>query len=546
METMYLTKNRIAKSSRATTSIRITIFLLVAVMSLPLVWILLSWMTINVEHWQHILDTLFQEFFWNTLQLVVFVGVGVFVLGVSLAWFTTCCEFPGRKWLEWALVLPIAMPAYVLAFVALGFFDYGGPLQSWLGKNATMIPDIRNGLGVSLVLTFVFFPYVYMLARSSFLMQGLSHYETARSLGLNPWKAFFKVVLPTNRPAIFAGLSLVMMETLADFGAVSIFNYNTFTTAIYKTWFDLRSLSTAAQISSILLLFVFVMLVSEQYSRKKIRFFQNKDTSQHRQRISLNVRQKWLVSFFAFSVFLISFLLPLLQLSLWSFSSLVTVGIEYIAYFWHTFVLGFSAAVLIVGISFFVVFMKYFYQDHWLHKVTFIMRLGYAIPGSVLAIGVMLSLNFVAKYSLNPLYETMGWTVFLLSASVIALLFAYMVRFFFVAFGPLETCFEKITPSLKDAARNLGCHQKQMIYRIYLPLLKPGLLTGALLVFVDVMKEMPATLLLRPSGWDTLAVKIFEFTSEGEWELAAMPAITLVILGLLPAILLIRRSAWKA
>ncbi|MCO7226221.1 iron ABC transporter permease [Pleionea sp. CnH1-48] len=521
--------------------LRVSLWGLALFVALPFIWILMSWQQIDAELWQHLTDTLLLELVLNTLQLVVLVGFGVVLLGVGLAWLTTMCEFPGRRWLDWALMLPLAMPAYVLAFVVLGFVDFGGPLHQWTG-DINWLPDIRNGFGVSVVLTLVLYPYVYMMSRASFLQQGLTHYETARSLGMGPWKAFFKLALPMSRPAIVAGTSLALMETLADFGAVSVFNFNTFTTAIYKAWFDFFSLQTAAQLASLLMIFVLFALLSEQRVRQKLRYYQTHKTKQQG-RIQLTHRSRWLAFGFAFTVFLLAFLLPSIQLLVWALSSLDDWNSNYWELVEHTLLLGGGAGVVTVTAAFLAALARHLCKDSSMNRLTSFIRLGYALPGSVLAVGIMLSLTFIDNHLIYPLFETLEWEAPLLSSGVAALLFAYLVRFISVAYGPIDSSFEKMTPTLAEVARSLGASQRQVVTRVYLPLLKPGLLTGLLLVLVDVMKEMPATLLLRPFGWDTLAVKIFEMTSEGEWARASLPAITLVLVGLVPVILLVRKTA---
>lgn len=514
---------------------------------IPLAVILGSWWGVDSEVWGHLGSTVLPELILNTSLLVVGVGIGTTVLGVSLAWLTSLCEFPGRRWLDWALMLPFALPAYVLAFVFLGVFDFSGPVQGLLRDTLRLGPrwsvEIRNAFGVIAVMTLVLYPYVYMLARVSFLGQGQSTYEAARSLGRGPWSAFFHVSLPMARPGIIAGLSLALMEALADFGTVSVFNFNTFTTAIYKAWFGFFDLHSAAQLASILLMLVLVALLAERHFRARARYADQARGSV-KQRMPLRGVRAWSASLYAVAVFALAFVLPVLQLLAWAWDSRGHLDQRYFSLLGHTFALGGMAALLTVAGAFLLAFSNRYYGDRFTRIGVRIGTLGYALPGSVLAVGVMLSFTWID----NRLADFFEWLLgndpgLFFSGTVMSLLAAYVARFLAVAYGPVDSALERIRPSLREAARSLGASQSEIVRRIYLPILRPGLLTAALLVLVDVMKEMPATLLLRPFGWDTLAVRIYELTSEGEWERAALPAVALVSVGLLPVILLVRKSA---
>ncbi|ARN76312.1 ABC transporter permease [Oceanicoccus sagamiensis] len=512
----------------------------------PLLVIIWSWSSDQTEVWQHLIETQLSTLLRNTLVLVIGVGSGVTLLGVSLAWLTVMCEFPGRRWLDWALMLPMAMPAYVLAFVVLGIFDFAGPLQqglhSWFGSDYRYI-DIRHEAAVIAVLVLVFYPYVYMLARSAFLAQSTDIMEAARVLGANRWRAFFRVALPMARPAIIAGTSLAIMETLADFGTVAVFNYDTFTTAIYKSWFGLFNLQAAAQLASLLLLFVALALMAEKYSRGS-RSYTQSDRKQHRFRHQLSPLQAFAASAFCGLVLLLAFVLPVLQLLQWVLlEGLQAMDARYLNLLWRTLLLGGAAAILTVALALLLAFGRRRAKTR-LRTFYDLGTLGYALPGSVLAVGIMLSFTFVDNQFVAPLLELFGLQAKpLLLGSVFALLAAYWVRFLAVANGPVDSSLQRIRPSIPEAARSLGSHSWPLLWQIYLPILRPGLLTAMVLVFVDVMKEMPATLLLRPYGWDTLAVRIYEMTSEGEWERAALPALTLILVGLLPVIQAVRQSA---
>lgn len=515
---------------------------------MPLLVLLASWHEVDRQIWSHLWQTQLPRLIDNTLTLVVGVGVGVTLLGVSLAWLTSLCEFPGRRWLDWALMLPFAIPAYVLAFVFVGLLDFSGPVQTllreWLGSGVRF-PRVRSTAGVIIVLVLVFYPYVYLLARNAFLAQGKGLTEAARTLGLSPLQAFWRVALPMARPAIGAGLALALMETLADFGAVSVFNFDTFTTAIYKTWYGFYSLGSAAQLACLLLFAVMLVLYGERRARGAVRPAAERARSGALYRLS-----GWralAASAWCLLVFACAFVIPVLQLVVWCWQrGRLDLDERYLALIQHTLYLGAAAALITVAVALLLAFARRMAPTRLMGATVGLANLGYALPGSMLAVAIMLAFSSLDNSVVIPLSTRLGGAgKALLLGSLGALLLAYLIRFLAVAYGPLENSLACIRPSLPQASRSLGVGGLPLFLRVYLPLLMPGVLSAALLVFVDVLKEMPATLLMRPFGWDTLAVRIFEMTSEGEWARAALPALTLVLVGLLPVIVLIRRSAQR-
>lgn len=518
-----------------------TAFLAAAIVIVPLLVILVQWGTIGTGEqaiWQHLFATKLDRLALNTLVLVFGVGAGVVLLGVSLAWLTTLCEFPGRRLFEWALMLPLAIPGYVMAFVFLGLMNYAGPVQTFLrarfGQDA-WFPDVQGPAGVVLILSLVLYPYVYMLARSAFLSQGRKLIDAGRLLGLNRRQAFLRVALPVARPAIVAGLALALMETLADFGAVSVFNYDTFTTAIYDAWYGLFNITVAAQLASLLLLFVGVTLVLEKQSRDRARYTQE-GGAQTRSTYPLSGSRALAASLYCAGILAVAFLLPLGQLVLWLLQAgFGELDARYLGFLGHTLGLGAIAGLVAVAIALLLAFAKRLpgspLARRWTAISIRLATLGYALPGSVLAVGIMLWFTFLDR-SLGTL----------LASSVVALVVAYCCRFLAVAYAPVDSGLEQVKPSVIDAARCLGAGPGRLLRQIYIPLLRPGLVTAFTIVFVDVMKEMPATLIMRPPGWDTLAVRIYTMTAEGQWERAALPAVTLIIIGLVPVWLLIRSA----
>lgn len=524
---------------------RLPVWIMAGLVLMPVSVILLSWGDAQTELWQHLIETQLARLLSNTAILFVGVGAWTLVLGVSLAWLTSVCEFPGRRWLDWALMLPLAVPTYVVAFVFLGLMDYAGPIQTFwrqlFGADTPFLP-VRGPLGVVFVMTCVLYPYVYMLARSAFVTQGRGLTDAARLLGRGPWGSFWHVALPMARPAIAVGVSLALMETLADFGAVAVFNFDTFTTAIYKAWFGFFNLTAAAQLASLLLLFVALALYAEQRGRGRSRFHQH--AKRDEQRYRLRGVRAGLATAYCLSVFVIAFAVPIGQLVLWALAQgSEAINARYWALIQHTFLLGGAAALVTTLAALLVAYGQRLLGRQQISGAVRLASMGYALPGSVLAVGIMIAFAFFDRELINPLQTAFGFAPSqLLLGSLLALILAYAIRFFSVAFGPVQSTLDRIRPSYQEAAHSLGASHWIVLWRIYLPLLTPGILTAALLVLVDTMKEMPATLLLRPFGWDTLAVRIYELTGEGEWQRAALPALTLVLLSIAPVVLMIRRS----
>jgi iron(III) transport system permease protein len=520
-------------------------FMLALLVSLPILLIFTQWGVLGSNEqgiWQHLLDTQLDRLVVNTMLLLLGVGTGVGVLGVSLAWLCSTCEFAGRRFFEWALMLPLALPGYVMAFVFLGTFNFAGPVQTFLRTqfgSSAWFPDMQGLGAVITVFTLVLYPYVYMLARAAFLAQGRNQMDAARVLGLKPFAAFLRVALPSARPAIAAGIALTLMETLADFGAVSVFNFDTFTTAIYGSWYRLFNITVAAQLASLLLLFVALATTLEQYGRRDARHVQ--DGGRCAQRYVLNGMRSAGASLLCVLVLGIAFVVPVLRLLIWTARSVTTIDSRFFEFLGHSLGLGAGAALCTVALALMLAMIKRLPGSAWMQRWQAlslrIATLGYAVPGSVLAVGIVLLFTGIDR----EIAASLGASPALVG-SLLALVLAYVIRFLAVAHAPIDSGLQGIKGSVIEAARSLGASPSRILCDVYVPLLKPGLITAALLVFVDVMKEMPGTLILRPPGWDTLAVRIYQMTAEGQWERAALPALILLLAGLIPVILLVKQS----
>jgi iron(III) transport system permease protein len=518
----------------------------------PLLVIVTAILSPEVNVWAHLARYVLPEVIVNTIVLVVGVAVVGGALGTTLAWLTAMCDFPGRRFFDWALLLPLAVPGYVLAFVAVGFLDYAGPLQTWLREtfgSSNWVPPIRSAGGVILVLSFALYPYVYLLARSAFLTQGRRALEAAQTLGYSRARATWNVALPLARPWIVAGIALLCMETLADFGAVSVFNFNTFTTAIYRAWFGMFSVHAALELAAVLMLFVLAAFVLERRARRGAHFGSVRDVSREAPRIRLAGAARWLASSGAMLVLLLAFILPVLQLLVWTIGyAAIDLDTRYWGFIGRSLLLAGSAAAVIVAAGLTLAYLVRRRDTYFIRSIVRVATMGYAVPGTVLAVGIMAPLamlNNSVQAALRAMFGAAAPNV-LLQGTLIAVLVAYLARFLAVGFNPIESGLQRVTRSIDEASIGLGVAGFGLVRKVHVPLLRTSLATAATLVFVDVMKEMPITLITRPFGWDTLAVRVFEMTSNGEWERAALPAIAIVLVGLIPAALLTRRGAHVA
>jgi len=503
------------------------------------------------DTWRHLASTVLPAYIANTLILCVGVGAGVVLVGVSSAWVVSIHDFPGRRLFEWALVLPLAVPAYVMAYAYTDLLQFVGPVQSWLreafGWSAGQywFPDVRTVGGACVVFVFVLYPYVYLLARAAFLERASGMLEVGRSLGLGPWQNFWRVSLPLARPAIAAGASLALMETLADYGAVAYFGVPTFTSGIYRAWFSLGDRVAAAQLSALLLGFVALVLFLERWSRGRARFH---NTTGRNRPMHGQLLRGWKAAA-AVSLCLlplaIGFLIPagtLLHMALSEGDA--QFGERFLRLARNSFVLAGATAFAAVVAA---VLLAYAARvtGHLIPKlVNRIVGLGYAVPGSVIAVGILIPVTRLDIWLAGSIHSFTGTNPgLLLTGGIAALVYAYLVRFLTVSLQTVEASLAKITLTMDDAARSLGFGHAETLWRIHLPLLRGSLLTAGLLVFVDVMKELPATLVMRPFNFDTLATQAFTLASDERLAEASTSALTIVAVGVLPLIVVSWRIA---
>lgn len=522
------------------------ILLTALIFSIPVLTIASFLLQPSGDVWQHLVDTVLTDYLLNSALLMIGVALGTLSMGVICAWLTSLCQFPGKNLFAWTLLLPLAMPAYIIAYTYTGMFDFAGPVQTQIrdwtgwGYGDYYFPEVRSLGGAIAMLSLVLYPYVYLLARAAFLEQSVCVIEVSRTLGCSAWSSFYRVALPLARPAIVAGLSLALMETLADYGTVSYFGLGVFTTGIFRTWFGLGDSAAAAKLAAILLLFVFALVVIERWSRHRAQYHHT--TNRYRQ-----LPQYRLSGFRAFMAFLgcllpllFGFILPAFQLSLWAVDTYaIMIDASFIRLTVNTILLGLSTAVLAVLLALFLAYGKRVLANKLVFASIRVVATGYAVPGTIIAVGVIIPLawfdNTLDAYMRDRFEISTG---LLLSGTLFAVMFAYLVRFLAVSIQAVESGLVKIRFSMDEAARSLGYKPMETLFKIHLPLMKGSVLTALLIVIVDVMKELPATLILRPFNFNTLAVRAFELASDERLADSSTAALMIVVVGLLPVILL--------
>ncbi len=516
-------------------------------LALPILTVLSFLLQPAGEVWQHLASTVLKGYISNSLWLMLGVSIGTLSIGISTAWLCSMCEFPGRRLFEWALLLPMAIPAYIIAYTYTGMLDYAGPVQTWLrslfgwGFGEYWFPEVRSLPGAIVMLSLVLYPYVYLLSRAAFLEQSVCVLEVSRTLGASAWQSFRRIALPMARPAIITGLSLALMETLADYGTVKYFGVNTFTTGIFRTWFGLGDSAAAAQLSAVLLMFVFTLILLERWSRRRARFHHTTRYSSL-PRYELKRSARWLALAACAIPLILGFVLPAGQLLVWSIETAEKmIDSSFLTLTLHSLMLAASAAVIALLLALLMAYSKRIRGTQASRFAINLAGMGYAIPGTVIAVGVMLPFAAVDN-SLNDFMQTRFGvsTGLILSGTLAALLFAYTVRFLAVSLQTVEAALGKINTSMDDAARSLGNRPREVLTRIHMPIMRGSLLTALLLVFVDVMKELPATLILRPFNYNTLAVRAFELASDERLAESASAALMIVLAGIIPVILLSR------
>ncbi|WP_062570076.1 ABC transporter permease [Pseudoalteromonas arabiensis] len=508
----------------------------------PLGFLLFESLQGDSDVFQHLFDTVLWDYTRNTLLLILGVGLLSCVIALPLAWLTAYCDFPGRKQFEWALMLPLAMPTYLIAYVYTDLLDYAGPVQialrewfGWQSPDDYWFFDIRTLTGAIVMIALVLYPYLFLIFKTALREQSFKLVQASQLMGLSPIQSFLRVSLPLGRGAIVAGITLISMEAMADFATVNYFAVSTLTTAVYDTWLGYYSLTAAAKISGIMLLILFLTIMVERFSRRNQAVYERQSSVNSATLYRLKGGAAWAASLACTVVLVLAFILPV--------GVLVKYAVVYadeawngafFSYAWQSFKVAIVVSLVTILLSLLVLFYQRIAKHAYPLLPGRLASTGYALPGTVLAIAVLLPLTQLDD-ALNNWLEPFGLSPgLLLSGTLFAMIFAYVVRFYAIAHGALESSFLRISPSLDMASQSMGKGPLQTLRKVHLPLLKRGILTAGLLVFIECMKELPAALLLRPFNFETLATHVFQYVSDEQLELASISALLIVLVGLIP------------
>ncbi|WGS64367.1 ABC transporter permease [Marinitoga aeolica] len=509
-----------------------TTYIIVLLISLPIFIIIYNLITPSNENWNHIYNYLLRDYVINSIKLVLGTGILSAIVGISSAWFISYYEFPLRKHFEWLLILPLTIPPFIGAYVYAGMLSYTGTIQTLLMKYTSFngksyLLNIMSVPGAIFVFSMFLFPYIYLTVKSFFSKQITGIIEASYSLGKNSLTTFFYVILPLARPAIVGGTSLVLMEVLNDYGVVKYFGIPTFSTGIFKAWFSLGDINTAIRLSAILLLFVFAILSFEKILRQNKSYaIKNKKPIKRR---TLKGFKLYIVLTYMIFLFLLSFLLPILQLIQWAIFSFKNTNIRFINLTFNSLFISLISAVLIIIISL-VVSNTLRFKDKKSIILPKLATMGYSIPGAVIAVGVMVIFIGLDK-NLSSIYNILGLnSKLILTSSILMLIYAYIVRFLNIAYSPVDSNLEKLGKSFHEASRSLGKSFLITFLKIDIPMIKPAIISAFIFSFIEIIKELPLTLILRPFNFDTLATKVFEYANDEMIHEASVASLTIIII----------------
>jgi len=513
-------------------------FLVLVIFCAPIFIVLSSLFGNYSDNWFHLYNYVLVDYVSSTVILISGVSVLVFFIGTITAWIVTNYDFFGKRFFEWSLILPLAIPPYILAYTFTGLFDPFGDANNLmrsifnLGPDISVFPNVRNIYGAIAVFSFTLYPYVYLVSRSAFLNQSKSMKESARLLGLSQTGIFFRLSLPIIRPAAIGGLMLVIMETLSDFGAVDHFAIQTLTTGIFRTWEGMQDLQTAMQLASILLLVVGLFFILERNSRNRAAFTSNDSSFTSENDIRLSKMESFGAFLICFVPLFVGFILPITELTFWAFESKSTFfNQKFIQTAFNSITLAIVSGLVTAFLALVINFSIRFKPGSVIKKLSSLLSIGYAVPGLILAVGMVQLLIYLDNNFLNS-------TDIVLTGSIFGLLLAYIIKTYALANSSIESGYERITSSIDDSSRLLGSTGWNMLARVHSPLLKTSFLTAILLVMSEVVKELPATLILRPFNFETLAVSTYIYAAEERMFQAASPAIAIVLIGLIPIVFL--------
>ena len=509
-------------------------FLLLVIFCAPIFIVLLSLLGNYSDNWAHLYNFVLIDYVTSTIFLIAGVSLLVFFIGTITAWVVTNYDFYGKSFFEWSLILPLAIPPYILAYTFTGLFDPFGDANNLirsifnLDSDISVFPNVRNIYGAIIVFSFTLYPYVYLVSRSAFLNQSKPMKESARLLGLSEVGVFFKLALPITRPAAIGGLMLVIMETISDFGAVDHFAIQTFTTGIFRTWYGMYDLQTAMQLASLLLIIVGISFILERNSRDRAAFTANDSSFVPEDGIRLSKIKSSFLFLICFVPIFIGFILPITELTLWALESKSSFfSQKFIQTSFNSISLAITAGLVTAILAVIINFSIRFKPSSFIQRLSSLLSVGYAVPGLILAVGMVQLLIYLDNNVLNSVDVV-------LTGSVFGLLLAYIIKTYALANSSVESGYERITSSMDDSSKLLGASGWSMLIRVHSPLLRTSFLTAILLVISEVVKELPATLILRPFNFETLAVSTYIYAAEERMYQAASPAIAIVLIGLIP------------
>lgn len=538
---LFSLKTRLTRFKRDINKWSVFTLAIVFLLALPIIAIGVELFSGPGETWGHIVEHLLLDYTFNSLYLILVCSILVLLIGVSSAWIVSRYDFLFRKQIEWLLILPLAIPSYIVGYAYAGFFDYGGSLNlilNQLGLDFIRF-DIMNKNGLAFVLSISLFPYVYVSARAYFLNQANALIEASKMLGVGEIKTFFRLMLPLARPAIVAGLVLVLMEVLNDYGAAKYYGVNTFTTGIFRSWFSLEEPQTAVYLSALLIVIVFALILMEKWQSRKLRFTSSKTSNQHIYRKKVTGLQHVLVFMWISIPIIFGFILPVVQLLYWAYITASTVfNYAFLMISLQSLAIAIASALITVFFALILIYFSKWSNQHLFKNIARIGVLGYAIPGAVIAIGVMMPTLALDKWMIRNLAKVGIESGLIINGTLLALLYAYAVRFLAVAYNPIDSTTLKVDDAIPASSKVLGVGNIRTFFKIEFPLIRAGVFSAVILVFIDVMKELPLTLILKPYHIDTLAVKAFEYASDEMVMEAAIPSLFIIFTAMLPVILL--------
>ena len=534
-------KTRITRLKRDVNKWSVFTLAIVFFLALPIIFIGVELFSGPGESWSHIVKYLLPDYIWNSVYLIFFCSILVLLFGVSSAWFVSRYDFRFRKQIEWLLILPLTIPSYIVGYAYAGIFDYGGSLDLLFRKVGMEFIriDIMNKAGLAFVLSISLFPYVYVSARAFFLNQANNLLEASKMLGVGERKTFFRLMLPLARPAIIAGLVLVLMEVLNDYGAATYYGVNTFTTGIFRSWFSLGEPQTAVYLSALLILIIFALILFEKWQVRKVKFTSSKADGSHIVRKRPKGAMQWIIFIAVTLPILLGFIIPLAQLVYWAVITASTVfDMKFIMLSLQSFAIAIVSAIITVLFALLLIYFSKWSAISTIKSISRVGVLGYAIPGAVIAIGIMIPTLALDKWLISVLSSIGVDSGLIINGTLIALFYAYAVRFLAVAYNPIDSTALKVDNTIPDSSKVLGVGNLRTFFKIEFPLIKTGVFSAVILVFIDVMKELPLTLILKPYHIDTLAVKAFEYASDEMVMEASIPSLFIIFTAMIPVIFL--------